>query len=106
MLPLIVSLRRLLHQLLAMLLKIKDIYTFWLQIYMIQPQQRWLYLDIATLFKDGLIAILSVDQLRFKEKYRKPILRVFFKRGIKVTEEQIEEAATKQNSFNELYATK
>ncbi len=64
------------------------------------------FLPQKALFKDGLIAILSVDQLRFKEKYRKPILRVFFKRGIKVTEEQIEEATTKQNSFNELYATK
>ena len=64
------------------------------------------FLPQKALFKDGLIAILSVDQLRFKEKYRKPILRVFFKRGIKIIEEQIEEATKKQDSFNELYATK
>ena len=64
------------------------------------------FLPQKALFKDGLLAILSVDQLRFSEKYRKPILRVFFKRGIKISEDEIEEATKKQDSFNELYATK
>ncbi len=64
------------------------------------------FLPQKALFKDGLVAILSVDQLRFNEKYRKPIMRVFFKRGIKITKEQIKEASSKQSSFNELYATK
>lgn len=64
------------------------------------------FLPEKSLFKDGLVAILSVDQLRFKQKYRKSILKVFFKRGIKLGEEKVVEATKKQDSFNELYATK
>ena len=63
------------------------------------------FLPEKSLFKDGLVAILSVDQLRFNEKYRKSILKVFFKRGIKMDMED-DGGNKKQDSFNELYATK
>jgi len=58
------------------------------------------FLPVDANFKDGLVAILSVDQTRFQSKYKKAILKTFQKRGIKLEDPQKED---KKARFENLY---
>jgi len=60
------------------------------------------FLPEKATFKDGLIAILSVDETRFKGKYKAKIQRNFFRRGIKVADPKV--AAQHKSTFEGLYS--
>ncbi|MCJ8346344.1 M36 family metallopeptidase [bacterium] len=60
------------------------------------------FLPQDAIFKDCLTAILSADATRFDVRYRKDILRVFFRRGIKVADS--EKINKEKEKFNALYA--
>ncbi|MCO4782225.1 MAG: M36 family metallopeptidase [Candidatus Cloacimonetes bacterium] len=59
------------------------------------------FLPEDAIFRDGLTAILSADATRFKGKYRKDILKVFLRRGIKA--QDTAKAAEEKEKFNTLY---
>jgi Zn-dependent metalloprotease len=59
------------------------------------------FLPVDANFKDGLVAILSVDQTRYRSKYKKAILKTFKTRGIEL--EVPKEDQNKKARFENLY---